>query len=77
MPSRESFWLTRFQILVLDYRAPVLSANEPNTSLLKGSNVSLRQLDAELGSVTVLLEWGTAEEAPPDADVSVLLSTLR
>ncbi|MEO7260604.1 MAG: TerD family protein [Jatrophihabitantaceae bacterium] len=41
--------------------------------LPKGANIGLRELDAELGSVTVILETCTAGESPIDADVSVLL----
>ncbi len=41
--------------------------------LAKGANVSLRELDAELGSVTVVLESGGAGERTVAADVSVLL----
>lgn len=41
--------------------------------LPKGANTGLRELDAELGSVTVVLETCTAGGSPVDADVSVLL----
>lgn len=41
--------------------------------LSKGANIGLRELDAELGSVTVILETCTAGERLVDADVSVLL----
>lgn len=42
--------------------------------LAKGSNVALRDLDEELGSVTAVLETtGTSDGEPIDADVSVLL----
>ncbi len=48
--------------------------DNPNApvALAKGANIGLRQLDAELGSVTVILETCTAGDAPIDADVSVL-----
>ncbi len=41
--------------------------------LSKGANIGLAELDAELGSVTVILETRTASERLVDADVSVLL----
>lgn len=41
--------------------------------LAKGANVALRDLDAELGSITVLLDARGTRERPVDADVSVLL----
>lgn len=41
--------------------------------LTKGRNIGLRELGAELGSVTVILESGTVDGNPVDADVSVLL----
>jgi stress response protein SCP2 len=41
--------------------------------LEKGANIGLRELDAELGSVTVILESGGAEGCTVAADVSVLL----
>ena len=41
--------------------------------LSKGSNVSLRELDAQLGSVAVNLETGSDDGAVVDADVSVFL----
>lgn len=41
--------------------------------LVKGGNAGLRDLDAELGSVTVVLETGDHDGEPVDADVSVLL----
>lgn len=41
--------------------------------LRKGANVGLRDLDAELGSVTVVLETRGSHGHPVDADVSVLL----
>ena len=41
--------------------------------LAKGANVALRDLDAELGSVTVLLDSRGTGERMVDADVSVLL----
>ncbi|MEO6501411.1 MAG: TerD family protein [Jatrophihabitantaceae bacterium] len=50
-------------------------SDKPNVPvvLAKGANIGLRELDAELGSVTVILETCTAGERPVDADVSVLL----
>ena len=47
-------------------------ADDP-VALPKGGNVGLRALDAELGSVTIILETGAASHDPVDADVSVLL----
>ncbi len=41
--------------------------------LAKGANVGLRDLDAELGSVTVVLESGGGQGRTVAADVSVLL----
>ena len=41
--------------------------------LPKGANVALRELDAELGSVTVVLDTTAAPDHAVDADVSVLL----
>ncbi|MCW2596458.1 MAG: stress response protein TerZ, partial [Jatrophihabitans sp.] len=41
--------------------------------LAKGANAGLRDLDAELGSVTVVLETGDCDGESVDADVSVLL----
>ncbi|GGL98889.1 stress response protein, TerZ- and CABP1 [Nakamurella endophytica] len=40
---------------------------------MKGANVALRDLDAELGSVTVVLESGGTSDLPVAADASVLL----
>ncbi|WP_157695305.1 TerD family protein [Nakamurella panacisegetis] len=48
-------------------------SDETPRRLAKGANVGLRELDAELGSVTVVLESGGAEGRPVAADVSVLL----
>lgn len=42
-------------------------------TLAKGGNVALRSLDAELGSVTVVLETSGQQGRAVDADVSVLL----
>ena len=47
--------------------------NEAPRRFAKGANVALRELDAELGSVTVVLESGGAQGHPLAADVSVLL----
>jgi stress response protein SCP2 len=41
--------------------------------LPKGGNISLRDLDAELGSVTVVLETAGPDDITFDADVSVML----
>jgi stress response protein SCP2 len=41
--------------------------------LRKGANVALRELDAELGSVTVVLDTTASADRVVDADVSVLL----
>jgi stress response protein SCP2 len=41
--------------------------------MTKGANVGLRDLDAGLGSVTVVLETAATEDAAVDADVSILL----
>src|SRR3954451_4098373 len=41
--------------------------------LPKGANLELRELDAELGSVTVLLDTRSTTECTVDSDVSVLL----
>lgn len=41
--------------------------------MTKGANVGLRELDAELGSVTVVLETAGTGDTAVDADVSVLL----
>jgi stress response protein SCP2 len=43
--------------------------------LAKGANVALRDLDAELGSVTVVLDTRSTRARMVDADVSVLLLT--
>jgi stress response protein SCP2 len=51
----------------------VATDDETTFQLIKGANVALEHLDAELGSVTVILETGDAQGAPVDADVSVLL----
>ena len=50
-------------------------SDEPITPrvLPKGANIGLRELDAELGSVTVVLETCTAGGSTVDADISVLL----
>jgi stress response protein SCP2 len=50
-------------------------SDSPNTTvrLSKGANIGLRELDAELGSVTVILETCTTGARLVDADVSVLL----
>lgn len=45
----------------------------PIQQLTKGRNVALRELGAELGSVTVMLESGAVRGTAVDADVSVLL----
>ena len=47
--------------------------SEAPRQLAKGANVALRELDAELGSVTVVLESGGTDGRPVAADVSVLL----
>lgn len=48
--------------------------NQPEPiRLAKGANAGLRDLDAELGAVTVVLETGDLDGEPVDADVSVLL----
>ncbi|MGI8667177.1 MAG: TerD family protein [Jatrophihabitans sp.] len=41
--------------------------------MVKGANLGLRELDAELGSVTVVLETTEGDEGDVDPDVSVLL----
>lgn len=46
---------------------------EDAVELAKGANVGLRDLGAELGSVTVVLETHAVTGEPVDADVSVLL----
>lgn len=53
--------------------APMPDNPNAPVALAKGANIGLRQLDAELGSVTVILETCTADENPIDADISVLL----
>jgi stress response protein SCP2 len=51
-----------------------MADNPSNPFVLpKGGNIGLRELDAELGSVTVVLETCTAGGSSVDADVSVLL----
>jgi stress response protein SCP2 len=52
-----------------------MSHHEPALPVMlsKGANVGLRDLDAELGSLTVVLESRASADRPVDADVSVLL----
>ena len=47
--------------------------DEVARQLTKGRNIGLRELDAELGSLTVVLESGGSNGQAVDADVSVLL----
>lgn len=51
----------------------VSTIGESALQLRKGANVGLRDLDAELGSVTVVLETRGLDNHEVDADVSVLL----
>ena len=53
--------------------ATSMSDQQLPRSLTKGANVGLRDLDAELGSVTVVLESGGTPGKSVAADVSVLL----
>src|SRR5213596_56245 len=50
-----------------------MSTDSLPIEMSKGANVALRDLDAELGSLSVVLETAAQDEGFVEADVSVLL----